>query len=123
MYVADGEFGVEVLPRQCQLTTAVLPDETVHGQATLGLAIPNPLSVNSATIPFTMHHSGPAKLRIIDTSGGEVRVLLDRPLTAGEHSATWDGRNAAGELLPVGVYFYQLVIPGYQATRKLVRVR
>jgi flagellar hook assembly protein FlgD len=46
--------------------------------------------------------------------------LVDASVSAGEHLATWDGRDDAGHLLPAGIYFYRLEIAGAVHTRRLV---
>ena len=37
-----------------------------------------------------------------------------------EHAAYWDGRNALGERVASGIYFYQLTTPAFQQTQRLV---
>lgn len=44
-------------------------------------------------------------LRIYDAAGREVALLLDKMLSPGAHSVTWD---AAG--FPTGTYFYSLIM-------------
>ena len=38
-------------------------------------------------------------------------------------AAYWDGRNALGEPVASGIYFYQLTTPSFQHTRRLVIVK
>jgi hypothetical protein len=52
-----------------------------------------------------------------------VATLVDAPLTAGLHQATWDGRTARGALAAAGTYFYKLEAGDFTATRQLVRLR
>ena len=40
-----------------------------------------------------------------------------------ERAAYWDGRNALGEQVASGVYFYQLTTPSFEQTRRLVIVK
>jgi hypothetical protein len=44
-------------------------------------------------------------------------------MAAGDQMASWDGRDGHGVIVPAGIYLYQLQAPGFEATRKLVRLR
>ena len=64
-------------------------------------------------------------LTIYDTQGAVVRRLDLGHRSAGYYTdrakaAYWDGRNGWGESVASGVYFYQLRVGDYSATRKLV---
>jgi len=113
--------GFSILPNQCASQTAVGPDEIDPGQSILGLAFPNPLD-RSTTIPFTLASGGVVRIRILDVSGREVRVLLDERLGAGAQGVGWDGRDAKGNPVKAGIYVYELRALGSQAARKLVRI-
>jgi len=69
---------------------------------TLEQNYPNPFNP-STTIKFSLPSSSYATLKIYDTLGEEVAVLLAKEFTAGTYEVEW---NANG--LPSGVYFYQL---------------
>ena len=88
----------------------------------LGQAFPNPLS-ESTTIPFTLVSPGNIRIRVLDLTGREVRVLLDAVAEPGEQSVIWNGRNERGERVPAGMYLYELRTSGFMATKKLVRLR
>jgi hypothetical protein len=69
-------------------------------------------------------------LKIHSITGDAVRTLLDaRPTTSGLHQdATWDGRNARGEVVRNGVYIADLSVSwndggGERHLRKLAVVR
>jgi flagellar hook assembly protein FlgD len=51
-----------------------------------------------------------------------VRELLLPSTSAGEHTATWDGRDGAGRSLPAGVYHFRLVTGDQIQTSRVVRV-
>ena len=64
------------------------------------------------------------RLRVVDAGGRIVRDLADGPAAAGEHTVSWDGRNAGGRSVPAGMYFYVLEVDGRTVTtRPLVRLR
>ena len=63
--------------------------------------------------------------KIYDTNGRQVRQLslgIKEPghYFTKERAAYWDGRNAAGEAVASGVYFYYLEAGRFQATRKMI---
>ena len=60
---------------------------------------------------------------MIDLAGREVRLLLDEVMEPGDRSVVWDGTNGRGETVSAGIYFNQLQTYGFEATRKLVRLR
>jgi len=83
---------------------------------------PNPFR-RGTELHFAVAASGPASLRIFDVGGRLVRVLLDRPVSAGEHRIPWDGRDESGAPAPPGVYFARLEAPGVSRTVKGVHLR
>jgi FlgD Ig-like domain len=86
-------------------------------------ARPNPF--NPATIlAFRLQSAGAVELRIIDTRGHVVRVLVAGERTAGRHEVSWDGRDAEGREVASGVYVAEVAVAGSGADRtKLMLVR
>ena len=99
----------------------------VGPDAAAGLALappaPNPFTRGAVALSFTLPAAGPARLRVLDVAGREVRRLADGWLDAGPHLATWDGRDAAGMDAAPGVYFARLERGARAETRRLVRLR
>jgi len=84
---------------------------------------PNPTTGDGITIPFSVAQSGLVKLRILDLSGRQVRVLMSQRLDAGRREVRWNGRDDAGRVVPSGVYLYELEAPGFRVTRRMVKLR
>ncbi len=85
---------------------------------------PNPFNPET-WIPFQLAHDGPVTIRIHSQRGALVRELDLGHRAAGSYTrasdaARWDGRDARGEQMPSGLYFYQLVTPRYQGLRRMV---
>jgi hypothetical protein len=94
------------------------------GYSLLGRPVPNPAAVEVA---FGVVGSLPARSRIevYDVAGRLVRTWLD-PLPGagpGGGTLTWDLRDAAGVLVPRGVYFVQLHTPERKQSRAVVVAR
>ena len=85
---------------------------------------PNPFNPET-WIPYQLSEDTPVSISIYDTTGKLIRTLSLGVQTAGfyssrERAAYWDGRNALGERVASGIYFYQLTTPSFQQTRRLV---
>jgi hypothetical protein len=88
----------------------------------LAPAGPNPFT-STTTLRYGLAADGPAKLALYDAQGRLVRVLLDQPAAAGEHVATWDGRDAAGQASSPGFYWARFEANGRRAVQKLLLAR
>ena len=102
-----------------QLLTMARPDETV-----LLANYPNPFNPET-WIPYHLAESTEVEVRIYDAQGTLVRALTLGHQTAGYYTsrsraAYWDGRNALGERVASGVYFYQLQTDAISPMRKMV---
>ena len=88
---------------------------------------PNPFNPET-WIPYQLSQDSSVSVSIYDTTGKVIRSLSLGFQSAGfynsrERAAYWDGRNALGERVSSGVYFYQLTTPSFQQTRRLVIVK
>ena len=88
---------------------------------------PNPFNPET-WIPYQLSEDSPVSISIYDTTGQLVRTLSLGFQSAGFYNsqgraAYWDGRNALGERVASGIYFYQLMTPSFQQTRRLVIVK
>jgi hypothetical protein len=82
-------------------------------------AAPNPFG-RATTISYQLGCAGSVALTIYDVTGKAVRRLAGGPQPAGLHSASWDGRDDRGRVLPTGVYFCTLDIGTKEISRKVV---
>ena len=85
---------------------------------------PNPFNPET-WIPYHLAEAGTVSLSIYDTAGNLIRILPLGYQSAGfyenrTHAAYWDGRNALGEPVASGVYFYQLTTSSFQQTRRML---
>ena len=101
------------------LLASARPDETV-----LLANYPNPFNPET-WIPYHLAESTDVRVNIYDAQGGLIRVLTVGHQTAGYYTsrsraAYWDGRNALGERVASGIYFYQLQTDELSPLRKMV---
>jgi beta-glucanase (GH16 family) len=99
----------------------------VPGAAAAGTVLhpcyPNPFNP-STTIAFELAEPATVTLGIYDVAGRLVRTLAaGEPTGAGRHEATWNGRDAAGQAAPAGVYFYRLDAGGQSLTRRMTLLK
>ena len=102
-----------------QLLTALTPKETA-----LLANFPNPFNPET-WIPYHLAAPSEVKLTIYDVRGFVVRELELGHQPAGFYTTKgragyWNSRNAVGEQVSSGVYFYQLEADNTSALRKLV---
>ena len=88
---------------------------------------PNPFNPET-WILYQLAHAADVTLTIYNTKGVVVRrfKLGHQPAgyyTARAQAAHWNGRNASGELVASGVYFYQLRAGNYSVLRRMVIVK
>ncbi|MCB2206327.1 T9SS type A sorting domain-containing protein [bacterium] len=111
LHTFDGSAGDHMLidvtgERMLKLRTRVAP---ASEQLTLGSNYPNPFRSSTRTfIPYSLTQDGTVRLTVYDMLGREVRTLVLETQTAGSHVATWDGLDANGLLVPVGMYTCRL---------------
>jgi hypothetical protein len=115
-------FGFFVSPDATQMTH----DPIIHAQEfKLFSNYPNPFNPET-----TIRYSLPADqssyqviIKIYDVLGQLVITLRDEHQRPGLYQLTWNGRNAAGQAVPSGVYFCVLDAGSFKATQKMLLVR
>ena len=101
------------------LLAALTPKETA-----LLANYPNPFNPET-WIPYQLAKPADVSLTIYTMDGQVVRVLALGHQSAGVYqrrnrAAYWDGRNAVGETVASGLYFYTLTAGEFTATRKML---
>lgn len=79
---------------------------------------PNPFA-STTTINFSIPKGGSVKVYVVDNSGKTVATLLDKNISAGEHSVVFDATKSGLSALPNGTYFYKIEAPGYSDSGKM----
>ncbi|UCG52065.1 MAG: M6 family metalloprotease domain-containing protein [Candidatus Latescibacterota bacterium] len=83
---------------------------------------PNPFNPTTR-IGFTLPERTHVTLVVYDPAGKQVTTLVNETRNAGANDVTWDGRNAAGDPVSSGVYFYRLRVGKQVLTRKMLLLR
>ena len=83
---------------------------------------PNPFNP-STTIRYYLPADDRVALEIFDAAGRVMARLVDGEQPSGQYSIRWSGRDARGNLVPSGVYFYRLKVGKHSLTRKMILLR
>jgi hypothetical protein len=83
---------------------------------------PNPFNP-STTINFALPQAGNAKVEVYNVLGALVAVPFNGMLEAGNHSVVWDGKDAHGQPVASGVYFYRMSAGSYTDTKKMMLLK
>ncbi len=121
--VAGGPGGAFVFLNQHTPATAIAAETTTTPSAfVLGANYPNPFNP-ATTIPLTLPASAEAvDVTIYNVLGQPVRHVWAGSLAAGAHRLAWDGRDAQGQSVAAGVYWYRLQVDDQTHTRKMVKI-
>ncbi len=92
------------------------------GSFTLKQNYPNPF--NPVTeISFTLPVASHTRLDIYNIMGQKVVTLVDRRLSAGDHTVKWNGLDEKGEPVASGIYLYHLQADDFTASKKMVLLK
>ncbi|HPR87631.1 MAG TPA: FG-GAP-like repeat-containing protein [bacterium] len=104
------------------LLTGVEQSEAPVTEYALGQNYPNPFNPQTQIL-FQLPQAGRVRIQICNTAGQIVRTLADGILPAGRHALTWDARNAQGQSLPTGLYYYTMESGDFRVVKKMLYVK
>ncbi|MBT3230028.1 MAG: T9SS type A sorting domain-containing protein [Candidatus Marinimicrobia bacterium] len=96
-----------------------IDDEFMPEELKLEGNYPNPFNPTTK-IQFSTMTSQNVSIRILDTSGRQVKNLLYGGLPAGNYSVQWDATNEAGEIVSNGIYLYTIQSGPIQKSGKMI---
>jgi len=100
-----GDHSLQVAPAPCSWTE--YPPAGTPQPTGLLSASPNPFNPQTM-LAFDLPQAGPVHLAVHDLRGRRIAVLCEDDLPAGRREFPWDGHDAAGRIVPSGVYFARL---------------
>lgn len=83
---------------------------------------PNPF-VGRTTFSISLHDRTRVVVRLLDPQGRLVRTLAQGVFDAGPHTWTWEGLDAHGADVGVGVFFFEVSIDETRSSWPIVRVK
>ena len=85
----------------------------------LGQNYPNPFNPTTV-IPFTLDSPGKVRIDIYNVMGQRVFTVINNNVSAGLHTATWNGMDDRGNHVGAGIYLYQLQAGKQVETKKML---
>ena len=84
---------------------------------------PNPFNPYT-TIKYELSYDANISLVVYNSLGESVQILASGSQSAGKHNVMWNGESITKDLVPSGIYIYQLTVDGVIAgTKKMVLVK
>ena len=88
----------------------------------LGNNYPNPFNP-STEIEYAIPVANHVSIDVFNSLGQKVRTLVDRNMTAGTYRESWDGRDDTGNVVPSGIYFYNMRSSHFNSVKKMLLVK
>jgi hypothetical protein len=83
---------------------------------------PNPFNPITSII-YSLPNPGHVRLEVFNILGQCVRVLNDKEMPAGRHTAVWDGTDDNGSDIASGIYFYRIQYGDFNKSRKMLLLK
>lgn len=83
---------------------------------------PNPFNPSTA-IRFTLSENAHVQMDIYDVRGKFVVQLASGDFQAGQHQITWNGADAAGAVMPSGIYYCRMSVDNTESVLKLLMIK
>lgn len=83
---------------------------------------PNPFNPQT-TIKFDIAQASFTTIKVFNILGKEITMLVEKELSPGSYSISWEARDSNSQLLPSGVYLIRLTADNYTKTNKAILLR
>ena len=83
---------------------------------------PNPFNPTTR-IQYSLSNPGHVKLKIFNSIGQAIKILVDQYQYIGDYSIEWDAKDERSMSAPSGIYFYQIQTDAFTSVRKMVLIR
>jgi hypothetical protein len=98
------------------------PKPALPSETALTSIHPNPFNPQT-TVAFSLASDGLVRIAIYDVRGTLIRRLTDEVMSAGDHTAVWNGIDDAGRPAASGIYFVRMIAGNYSETKKIVMLK
>jgi len=86
-------------------------NNSIPGSIIIHQNYPNPFNP-STNVKFRISESAKVSVKVYDMLGKEVSTLLEKELSPGSYTISWEGKDSNEHILPSGVYLIQLTARG-----------
>ncbi len=119
----DGWIPSSVLLEEYMIEPLSVDDQSpVVAASMLFSAYPNPFNPDT-NLSFFLSFSSYARLAIYNARGQLIRTLVSSSLSSGMHNYAWDGRDANGNVVTSGIYYYSLHTDRGIYTKKMLMIK
>jgi hypothetical protein len=115
-------FLVVVLKDGDELRSAGASIKTAGFALSLMQNHPNPFNP-STRIDYSLPEPSHVSIVVYDPAGRQVTTLVNESRPAGMNNVMWDGRNARGNPVASGVYFYRMTSNNRVLTKKMILLK
>jgi hypothetical protein len=124
LWTFEVQFEGEIYSHQFSVgeTTAIKERDMNPWEYKLYQNYPNPFNPFT-DISFLLSKDKLVNLKIFNSIGQQIKVLVDEKKSAGRHHITWDGTNENGMPVPGGTYFYRIVSGDFSATKQMLLIK
>lgn len=85
---------------------------------------PNPFNpTTNIAFDIPENWTAPVTLRIFNVQGQLIQTLIDGVMAPGRHEIVWNGRDANGQPVATGIYFYQILSGEVKAVKRMQMVK
>jgi hypothetical protein len=121
MYLSSYRSPVPIVKTVSVLTPTSVYDgsDKIPESFLLHQNMPNPFN-SYTTISFNVFKSDNFNLSVFNAAGQKVNTLLTGILSPGKYSVKWNGTNHDGEIVPSGLYLYELKNNLSKTTKKMI---
>ncbi len=113
----DGTAVIDIGAYEFDNTTDVDENNSVITSFELSQNYPNPFNP-STTITYSIPVLSFVSLKVYDSIGREIAILVNKEKLPGKYHYVFDAHN-----LPSGVYFYRLQSDNFNSTKKLLLIK
>ncbi|MCK4799083.1 MAG: T9SS type A sorting domain-containing protein, partial [Spirochaetes bacterium] len=105
------------------LTTAIEKDkEFVANKFELGNNYPNPFNPTTS-FTFSVPAKSNIQLNVYNAIGQKITTLVNKEMSSGKYTATWNGTNNVGAKVSSGLYFYELKADNFSSVKKMLLIK
>jgi hypothetical protein len=108
--------------QQTSTATGIENDFQIPDEFALEQNYPNPFNPMT-TIRYSLSTQSNVDIRIYNVLGQEVRTLINTPMSAGEKSIVWNGKDQLGRNVNSGIYLCRLKIDNHSKSRRMLLLR
>lgn len=83
---------------------------------------PNPFNPTTK-IDFSTPNRCKVEITVYNTIGQQIRILINKEISAGSHTVYWDGKDNIGKSAPSGVYFYKMTAAEFIDSKKMILLK